>query len=80
VGYDLAGAVNSSLALKSEVIIALLSGYILLNEKRISKTQIFFCLILILGLFVAITQGFLKLFEINLGVLIIVVAVNACIY
>jgi drug/metabolite transporter (DMT)-like permease len=75
VGYDLAGAVNSSLALKSEVIIALLSGYFFLNEKRISKIQIFFCIILILGLFIAITQGFLELFEIDLGVLIIVLAV-----
>jgi len=75
VGYDLAGAVNSSLALKSEVIIALLSGYIFLNEKRISKIQIFFCIILILGLFIAITQGFNELFEINIGVLIIVLAV-----
>jgi len=75
VGYDLAGAVNSSLALKSEVIIALLSGYLLLNEKRISKIQIFFCIILILGLFIAITQGFIELFEINFGVLIIVIAV-----
>ncbi|TET02161.1 MAG: DMT family transporter [Promethearchaeota archaeon] len=75
VGYDLAGAVNSSLALKSEVIIALLSGYLLLNEKRISKIQIFFCIILILGLFIAITQGFTELFEINFGVLIILIAV-----
>ena len=75
VGYDLAGAVNSSLALKSEVIIALLAGYIFLNEKRISKIQIFFCITLILGLFIAITQGFLKLFEINLGVIILVGAV-----
>ncbi len=75
VGYDLAGAVNSSLALKSEVIIALLSGYLFLNEKRISKIQIFFCIILIFGLIIAITQGFSELFEINLGVLIIVLAV-----
>jgi len=75
VGYDLAGAVNSSLALKSEVIFALLSGYLFLNEKRISKIQIFFCIILILGLFIAITQGFTELFEINLGVLIILIAV-----
>ena len=75
VGYDLAGAVNSSLALKSEVIFALLSGYIFLNEKRISKTQIFFCIILFGGLLIAITQGFLNLLEFNLGVLIIVLAV-----
>ena len=75
VAYDLAGAVNSSLALKSEVIIALLSGYLFLNEKRISKIQIFFCIFLILGLLIAITRGFGELFEINLGVLIIVLAV-----
>ena len=75
VGYDLAGAVNSALALRSEVIIALLSGYIFLNEKRINRIQILFCIFLILGLFIAITQGFIKLFEFNLGVLIIVLAV-----
>ena len=75
VGYDLAGAVNSSLALKSEVIFALLTGFIFLNEKQISKIQIFFCIILVLGLFIAITQGFLNLLEFNFGVLIIVLAV-----
>ena len=75
VGYDLAGAINSSLALKSEVIIALLSGYIFLNEKRISKIQILFCGILFLGLFIAITEGFSNLDELNLGVLIILLAV-----
>jgi len=75
VGYDLAGPVDSSLALKSEVIIALLSGYLFLNEKRISKIQIFFCIFLILGLLIAITRGFGELFEINLGILIIVLAV-----
>ena len=75
VGYDLAGAVNSSLALKSEVIFALLAGYIFLNEKRISKIQILFCIILFLGLFIAITQGFFDLLEFNFGVLIILLAV-----
>jgi len=75
IGYDLAGAVNSALALKSEVIIALLSGYIFLNEKRISKIQILFCIILFLGLIIAITQGFFNLLELNLGVLIILLAV-----
>jgi drug/metabolite transporter (DMT)-like permease len=75
IGYDLAGAVNSSLALRSEVIIALLSGYILLNEARISKIQILFGIFLILGLIIAITQGFINLLEFNIGVLIIVLAV-----
>jgi len=76
VGYDLAEAVNSALALKSEVIIALLSGYIFLNERRISKIQLFFCGILFLGLFIAITKGFTNLDELNLGVPIILLAVT----
>jgi len=75
VGYDLAGAVNSSLALKSEVIFALLSGNIFLNEKRISKIQLLFCVILFLGLIIAITQGFFNILELNLGVLILLLAV-----
>jgi len=75
IGYDLAGPINSSLALKSEVIFALLSGYIFLNEKRISKIQILFCVILFLGLIIAITKGFFNLLELNLGVLIILLAV-----
>jgi len=75
IGYDLAGAINSALALKSEVIFALLFGYIFLNEKRISKFQILFCVILFLGLIIAFTRGFSDLFEFNLGVLIMVLAV-----
>lgn len=75
IGYDLAGAVNSSLALKSEVIFALISGYIILKEKRISKIQILFCGTLFIGLFIAITQGFFNLLELNIGVLIILLAV-----
>ncbi|NVM18938.1 MAG: DMT family transporter [Candidatus Lokiarchaeota archaeon] len=75
IGYDLAGAVNSSLALKSEVIFALLFGYMFLNEKQITKMQILFCIILFLGLLIAITQGFFNLLEFNLGVLIILLAV-----
>lgn len=75
VGYDLAEAVNSALALKSEVIFALLFGYIFLNEKRITRVQILFCVILFLGLLIAITEGSFNLLEFNLGVLIILLAV-----
>jgi len=75
LGFDLAGAVNSSISLKSEVIFALLFGFIFLNEKRISKTQFVFCIILFLGLIIAITQGFSNLPEFNIGVLIILLAV-----
>ena len=75
IGYDLAGPVNSSLALKSEVIFALITGNILLKEKRISKIQILFCGSLFIGLFIAITQDFSNLLGLNLGVLIILLAV-----
>jgi drug/metabolite transporter (DMT)-like permease len=57
LSFDLAGAINSSLTLKSEVFFALLFGYIILKEKRISKVQLLFCATLFFGLFIAITQG-----------------------
>ena len=75
LGFDLAGPVNSAISLKSEVIFALLFGYIFLKEKRISKIQFVFCIILFLGLTIAITQGFSDLPEFNIGVFIILLAV-----
>ena len=42
IGFELAEAINSSLALKSEIIFALLFGYLILKEERISKIQILF--------------------------------------
>ncbi|MGB5911034.1 MAG: DMT family transporter [Promethearchaeia archaeon] len=68
IGYDLAGPINSSLALKSEIIFALLFGYLILKEERISKIQILFCFLLFIGLIIAITQ--FNLLEFNIGVII----------
>jgi drug/metabolite transporter (DMT)-like permease len=75
VGFDLAGAINSSLTLKSEVFFALLFGYIFLKEKRISKVQLLFCATLFFGVFIAITQGSFNLLEFNVGVLILLIDV-----
>ena len=74
IGYEIAGAINSSLALKSEIVVALLFGFLLLNE-RISKIQIFFCFTLFLGLFLAITEGFKYIVSFDFGVLIILISV-----
>ena len=74
IGFELTGAINSSLALKSEIVVALFFGYLFLNEK-ISKLQLFFCAILFLGLFIAITEGFKYAIGFDLGVLIILISV-----
>ncbi|MFX1494872.1 MAG: DMT family transporter [Promethearchaeota archaeon] len=75
IGYDLAGAINSSLALKSEIIFALLFGYLILKEERISKIQILFCILLFIGLIIAITQGSFNLLEFNVGVVLLLISV-----
>ena len=75
LSFDLAGAINSSLTLKSEVFFALLFGYIFLKEKRISKVQLLFCATLFFGVFIAITQGSFNLLEFNIGVLILLIDV-----
>jgi drug/metabolite transporter (DMT)-like permease len=74
IGFDMAGAINSSLALKSEIVVAIFFGYLLLNE-RISKIQIIFCFTLFFGLFLAITEGFKYVVGFDLGVLIILISV-----
>ena len=75
LSFDLAGAINSSLTLKSEVFFALLFGYIFLKEKRISKVQLLFCATLFFGVYIAITQGSFNLLEFNVGVLILLIDV-----
>ena len=76
LSFDLAGAINSSLTLKSEVFFALLFGYIFLKEKRISKVQLLFCATLFFGVYIAITQGSFNLLEFNIGVLILLIDVS----
>ena len=74
IGFELAGAILSSLALKSEIIFALLFGFLILKEK-ITKTQIIFSFILFIGLFIAISQGNYNFLEFNLGVVILIISV-----
>lgn len=75
IGYELAGAINSSLSLKSEIIFALILGFFILNEK-ITKVQIAFCFFLFFGLFLAVTNGSFNLIEINIGTLTILISVG----
>lgn len=77
VGYELAGAILSSLALKSEIIFALLFGFLVLKEK-INKIQIVFSVVLFIGLIVAISQGNYNLLEFNIGVIILIL--NAALF
>ncbi|MFX1324894.1 MAG: DMT family transporter [Promethearchaeota archaeon] len=76
IGFEFAGAINSSLTLKSEIIFALLFGMIILKEKRISMIQVFFCIVLYFGLILAITKGSFNLLEFNLGVIILTISVG----
>ncbi|NVM36492.1 MAG: DMT family transporter [Candidatus Lokiarchaeota archaeon] len=74
IGYELAGAIISSLTMKSEIIFALIFGFLLLKEK-ITKMQIVFCFLLFFGLIIAITGGSFNLLEFNLGVFILLLSV-----
>ncbi len=71
IGLELAGAINGSIALKSEIIFSILFGYLILKEK-ITKIQVIFSIVLFFGLFLAVTQGSFHGLEFNLGVLIII--------
>ncbi|MFX1374196.1 MAG: DMT family transporter [Promethearchaeota archaeon] len=75
IGFEIAGAINSSLTLKSEVVFALIFGVIILKEKMISKVQIIFCIILYFGLILAITRASFNLLEFNMGVIILTISV-----
>ncbi|MHA2399172.1 MAG: DMT family transporter [Promethearchaeota archaeon] len=75
IGFRIAGAINSVLTFKSEIIFALIFGSIFLQEKRLSKVQIIFCIFLYFGLIFAITQASFNLLEFNLGVIILTISV-----
>jgi drug/metabolite transporter (DMT)-like permease len=75
IGFRIAGAINSVLTFKSEIIFALIFGSIFLQEKRLSKVQIIFCVFLFFGLILAITQASFNLLEFNLGVIILTISV-----
>ena len=70
IGYQLAGAINGSLAQKATVFFSLLFGWLILHEK-ISKKQILFSGILFFGLILAVTQGSFNILEINVGVFVL---------
>ena len=72
LGYQLAGAINGSLAQKTVVIFGLFFGY-LINQEKISKTQIIFSVVLLIGLILAVTGGSFNLLEFNIGVLLIII-------
>ncbi|TFG21629.1 MAG: DMT family transporter [Promethearchaeota archaeon] len=71
IAYQLAGAINGSLAQQTTIIFGLFFGYII-NHDKISKIQIFFVFVLFFGLFLAITQGSFNLLEFNIGVIIMI--------
>jgi drug/metabolite transporter (DMT)-like permease len=72
IAYELAGAINGSLAQQTTLIFALLFGFLIHHEK-ISKTQILFSFILLFGLTLAVTQGNFNVLEINIGVGILMI-------
>ncbi|MHA1526204.1 MAG: DMT family transporter, partial [Promethearchaeota archaeon] len=65
--YELAGAINGSLAQQTSIIFALVFGFFI-NHERVKKTQIIFSFVLLFGLTFAITQGSFNLLEFNVGV------------
>ncbi len=74
IGFEITGAINSSLIFKSEIIFALIFGFIFLKEK-ISLIQILFCFLLFLGLVISLTQASFDLLEVNVGVIILLISV-----
>ncbi|MFX1395600.1 MAG: DMT family transporter [Promethearchaeota archaeon] len=72
IGYFHAGSINGSLAQKSTVIFTLIFGYFIMKE-RISKLQITFSIILLLGLTFTVTQGSFNVLEFNFGVLLLII-------
>jgi len=72
LAYQLSGAINGAIAQQSSILFALLFGFIM-NHEKISKIQIFFSIVLLFGLMLAITQGTFNLIEFNIGVLIMLI-------
>ena len=72
LGYQLAGAINGALVVKTTVFFSLFFGWLILSEK-ISTKQVIFSFVLFFGLLLAVTQGSFDLLELNLGVLVLLV-------
>ena len=74
IGFDSAGAINSSLAMKTEIIFAIIFGNLIFKEK-INKIQISFCFLLFFGVLLSVTQGSFDVLSLNIGVIILVLTV-----
>ncbi|MBA7714595.1 hypothetical protein ES703_123621 [subsurface metagenome] len=70
IGYQLAGAINGNLVLKTTIFFSLFFGWVILGEK-ISIRQVIFSIVLFIGLFLAVAHGSFNLIELNIGVLIL---------
>jgi drug/metabolite transporter (DMT)-like permease len=74
IGFEIAGVINSSLIFKSEIIFALIFGFLFLKEK-ISRVQILFCFLLFFGVIISVTEASFNLLELNAGVIILLISV-----
>ncbi len=72
LGYQLAGAINGALVVKTTVFFSLFFGWLILSEK-VSTKQVIFSFVLFFGLFLAVTQGSFDLLELSVGVLVLLV-------
>ena len=70
IGYELAGAINGNLVLKTTIFYSLFFDWIILREK-ISIRQVIFSIILFFGLFLAVTHGSFALLELNIGFIVL---------
>jgi drug/metabolite transporter (DMT)-like permease len=70
IGYELAGAINGNLILKTTIFFSLFFDWFILHEK-ISIRQVIFSIILFFGLFLAVTQGSFTILELNLGIIVL---------
>lgn len=70
IGYELAGAINGNLVLKTTIFFSLLFDWLILREK-ISLRQVIFSIILFFGLFLAVTEGSFTLLELNIGIIVL---------
>jgi drug/metabolite transporter (DMT)-like permease len=74
-GVDNSGAIIGSMAMKTQVVIGLIWGALLLKEKATWR-QFFFSLLLLFGLAIALTGGTMQFEAVTIGVLALIVVAN----
>jgi drug/metabolite transporter (DMT)-like permease len=72
IAFQLAGAINASLAQKTTVIFGILFGF-LINHEKLSVKQILFSFLLLFGVMLAVTNGSFNLLEFNIGVFVMII-------